>query len=105
MFNVCVVSGVVLSEPKLKSFEGLPQTMFKLGIMLGSYKAGYITVCCPRNLAPVAADYLQRGDRVAVSGIIGRYEYDPEIKPLELVLVAREMELVRKDSPTMGLTA
>ncbi len=105
MFNLCVLSGVVLTEPELKIYDGLRQTMFKLGIMLGPYIAGYILVCCPQNLAPVAADYLKRGDRVAVSGIIGRYEYDPEIKPLELVLVAQELELIRKDSPFLGLKA
>ncbi len=96
---------MVLDEPKLKTYGDHPQTMFKLGIMLGPFKAGYITVCCPKNLAPVAANYLKKGERVAVLGIIGRYEYDPRIKPLELVLVAQELELIRKDSPLLGAKA
>ena len=107
MFNSCVISGVVLTKPELKLYEGHADTVFKLGIMVGSYKAGYITVRCPQKLAEVAANSLHRGDRVAVAGVIGRYEApEAEVQqPLELVFIARDLELIRTDSPTLGLTA
>jgi hypothetical protein len=101
MFNVCVLTGPVLTEPKLTFFEGHADTMFYLGISLGPYKAGVIKVCCGQNLAPVAKDCIHRGDRLAVVGVIGRYVYeDDKIEgPQELVLVAQDFELVRSDSP------
>jgi hypothetical protein len=101
MFNVCVLTGPVLTEPKLTFFEGHPDTMFYLGISLGPYKAGVIKVCCGQKLAPVAENSIRRGDLVAVVGVIGRYVYeDDKLEgPQELVLVAQDFELVRSDSP------
>lgn len=101
MFNVCVLTGPVLTEPKLTFFEGHPDTMFYLGISIGPYKAGVIKVCCGHHLAPVAEDYIRRGDQLAVVGVIGRYVYeDDKLEgPQELVLVAQDFELVRSDSP------
>jgi hypothetical protein len=69
MFNVCVLSGPVLTEPKLTFFEGHPDTIFYLGISIGPYKAGVIKVACGHHLAPVAKDYIHRGDRLAVVGV------------------------------------
>jgi single-stranded DNA-binding protein len=101
MFNVCILTGPVLTEPKLKFFEGQADTMFYIGISLGPYKAGVIRVSCPSKLAPVAEDSIHRGDRVAVVGVIGRYVYEDDKLdvPHELVLVAQDFELVRSDSP------
>ena len=102
MFNVCILTGPVLTEPKLTFFQGHPDTMFYLGISLGPYKAGVILVCCGHHLAPLAEDYFHRGDRVVVMGVLGRYVYeDDKLEgPKELVLIVRDFELVRSDSPT-----
>jgi len=107
MFNTCILSGLVLTEPKFKIHEGFAQAMFGLGIMFGPYKAGCIKVCCPKDLAAVATSSIHRGDRVAVVGAIGHYEYEPweKKRPLELVFVATDLELVRKDSPGQELLA
>jgi hypothetical protein len=101
MFNVCILTGPVLTEPKLTFFEGHPDTIFYLGISIGPYRAGVIKVACGHNLAPVAADYIHRGDRLAVVGVIGRYVYEDDKPegPQELVLAARDFELIRSDSP------
>ena len=101
MFNVCILTGPVLTEPKLTFFEGHPDTIFYLGISIGPYKAGVIKVACGHHLAPVAEAYIHRGDRLAVVGVIGRYVYeDDKLEgPQELVLVARDFELIRSDSP------
>jgi hypothetical protein len=66
MFNFCVLTGPVLTEPKLTFFEGHPDTIFYLGISSGPYKAGVIKVCCGHHLAPVAEDCIHRGDRRAI---------------------------------------
>lgn len=101
MFNVCVLTGPVLTEPKLTFFEGHPDTMFYLGISIGPFEAGVIKVCCGHKLAPIAETSIRRGDLVAVVGVIGRYVYeDDKLEgPYELVLVAQDFELVRSDSP------
>jgi single-strand DNA-binding protein len=72
MFNVCILTGPVLTEPKLTFFEGHPDTIFYLGISFGPYKAGVIKVACGHHLAPVAEAHIHRGDRLAVVGFIGR---------------------------------
>jgi hypothetical protein len=101
MFNVCILTGPVLTEPKLTFFEGHPDTIFYLGISIGPYKAGVIKVACGHHLAPVAEEFIHRGDRLVVVGVLGRYVYeDDKLEgPKELVLVARDFELVRSDSP------
>ncbi len=38
MFNVCILTGPVLTEPKLSFFEGHPDTIFYLGISIGPYR-------------------------------------------------------------------
>lgn len=105
MFNVCVLSGLVLTEPELIYSGAPPEAMFELGIALGPYKAGSIKVNCSRNLAAVAVNAIHRGDRVAVVGIIGRDVYGDEKKegPTELVMVAHDLELVMRTSPSMGM--
>jgi hypothetical protein len=106
MFNSCVISGVVLTEPDLKLYEGHADTVFKLGLMIGQFKAGYVTVRCPQKLAEVASNLLHRGDRVALAGVIGRYEDPAKLQqPFELVFIAQDLELIRPDSPRLGLTA
>ena len=101
MFNLCVLTGPVLTEPKLSFFEGYPNTMFFLGISIGPFRAGVIKVCCGHNLAAIADNFIRKGDWVAVMGVIGRYVYEDEKLegPQQLVLVAQDFELVRDDNP------
>jgi hypothetical protein len=44
MFNVCILTGPVLTEPKLKFFDSQTDTMFYLGISIVPYKGGVIKV-------------------------------------------------------------
>jgi hypothetical protein len=98
MLNVCVLSGLVLTEPKLKFFEGDPITTFDLGINVGPLKAGVIRVCCPPKVAPIAESSISKGDRVAVVGFIGRYMYEEDTLkgPRDLIFLVQDFELVRR---------
>jgi single-stranded DNA-binding protein len=100
MLNVCVLSGPVLTDPEFKSCEGVPFTTFYLGITIGPYKAGVIKVCCHPKMASMAETAISKGDRVAVSGAIGRYEYEDEEPEAaqELALMAQDFELIRTGS-------
>jgi hypothetical protein len=103
LFNFCVLSGLVLTEPMISFFEGHEDAMFFLGIVSGRLKVGSIRVYCPGNLGAITMDSIHLGDRVAIVGIIGQHEYDEKIKwPPELVLVAQGFELVKRDSPGLG---
>ena len=105
MFNYCFVSGLVLTEPEYQLIDKNPQTIFELGIWLGPFRAGIIKVGCFEKLAAIAANAIHRKDRLAVVGAIGQYDYVRGEKkgPHELVLIATDFELVRRNSPAAGL--
>jgi len=105
MFNFCVFSGTVCTEPEIEFFGHDATTTFELAIWIGPFEAGKIRVACYKGLAVAAAKSIHQGDRVAVIGCVSKYlgEDEKATGPHKPELLALDLELVSSDSHFQGL--
>jgi single-stranded DNA-binding protein len=90
MFNFCVVSGRIITEPMLKFYgKDNPVTQFTLEILIANYRWIRIKVRFLGRLAVEVAKHLRLGNRVAVAGFIS---WDIDMN--DLLLDAHEVEVV-----------
>jgi single-strand DNA-binding protein len=103
MFNYCVLSGRVTTDPTLRFFgKDKPVTKFTLEILMGSDRYGRIKVECFDRLAMEAVKLLSMGDRIAIAGFIagGKHRQDNGTYQYELRLVGSGLAPLREDPDT-----
>ena len=99
MFNFCLLSGIVITEPTLRcNRKGDPLTEFTIEIWMRNYRGGIIQVNCLGRLAVGVVKHLAIGDRIAAAGFLTRdiNREDNETYMNELRLAATELEVLRK---------
>jgi hypothetical protein len=94
MFNYCVCSGRIITDPTLRFFgKDSPVTEFTLQILMENHRWGTIKVQTMSRLAMAAAKHLNMGDKVIVVGVIsGGVVFHQDI-----YLLASDLEALRED--------
>jgi single-stranded DNA-binding protein len=100
MFNQCVISGRVCSEPEIDCSKWEDAyCSFKFAFQAWNRPAGTIEVTCLKDVALFADKYLRQGDRVAVAGTLFISQFrsdDGECRKVAEIL-ATALELVKDD--------
>ena len=100
MFNHCVISGRVCSEPELDCSKWHdPYCTFQFLFQAWGRPGGTMEVSCLKDVALFAGKYLHQGDRVAVVGIlyISKVGGDDGKIREEAAMLATALELVKDD--------
>jgi hypothetical protein len=94
MFNYCVLSGRLTTNPTLRFFgKDSPVTEFTLQILMENHRWGTIKVQTLSRLAMAAAKHLNMGDKVIVVGVIS----EGFALRQEIYLLASGLEALRED--------
>jgi hypothetical protein len=93
MFNYCVLSGRVITDPTLRFFgKDSPVTEFTLQILMENQRWGTIKVKTFSRVAMAAVKHLDMGDRVVVAGFLSG-----GVLPQDICLLASDLEALRED--------
>ncbi len=76
MINQCIVTGNLGDDPKVfYSPDGNPVTSFNIAFQSGKKKTCWIKCVTFHKLAEICAQYLHKGARIAISGILDQNKW------------------------------
>jgi single-strand DNA-binding protein len=100
MLNQCVLTGNLGADPEVfYSAEGNQVVSFNLAFMGPKRKTGWIRVACFGRLAEVAEEYLHKGARIGVIGILdhNRWQTEEGVTKSSFQLLANSIEFIKTD--------
>jgi single-strand DNA-binding protein len=108
MINTSTLVGNLGADPEVRyTNDGEPVTSFNLAFNSGKKeKANWIRVVCFKKLAETASEWLQKGDKIAVTGILDQNTWTNQQNEQKSViqLIGRNIEFIKlkKGNQTNG---
>jgi len=103
--NICVITGNLGEDPEIAFADNEKQiTTFSLAFKSGKDKTSWIKVSCFNRLAEVAAEYLHKGAKVAVTATLEQSKWKNEAGEPRSVhrLLANTIEFIKVDGKADG---
>ena len=100
MLNQCVLTGNLGADPEVRySAEGNPVVTFNLAFTGAKKVTGWIKVVCFGRLAEVVEEYLHKGARIGIIGILDqhKWETDEGVTRSMFQLIANNIEFIKTD--------
>ena len=100
MLNQLILAGNLGGDPEVfYSSEGTPIAAFSMAFRSYGDKTNWIRVSCNNRLAEIVQQFLHKGARVAVSGILDQKKWEGEdgISRSSFRLLANNIEFIKTD--------
>lgn len=100
MFNICVLTGLVITIPTLTYFRGeTPVTDFEMDILVDQLRMGQITVSCSDREAMRTVKYVSKGIIVVAAGfMIASQRPDADgVWRKKMILKASDVEVLDRE--------
>jgi single-strand DNA-binding protein len=100
MLNQCVLVGNLGDDPAVFfTHEGSPITSFNIAFQSSPKKTGWIKITCFNKLGEIAAKYLTKGSRVAVTGVLDQHKWqtDDGQNRSTFQIIATNLEFIKVD--------
>jgi single-strand DNA-binding protein len=100
MLNQSVLTGNLGADPEVfYSSEGSPVTSFNLAFQSSKKKTGWIKIVCFNRLAEVASQFLHKGARIGISGILDQHKWtgDDGQNRSTFQIIANSIEFIKTD--------
>lgn len=100
MINECILTGNLGGDPEIfYSSEGNPVASFNLAFQSTKKKTSWIKVVAFQKLADIVSQYLHKGARIAVVGILdqNKWETDDGQNRSTFQVIANNIEFIKTD--------
>ncbi len=100
MLNNCILTGNLGADPEIfYSQEGEPIASFNLAFKSSKKKTNWIKIICFKKLAEIVDEYLHKGARIAIVGILDqeKWETNEGEKKSSFKIIANTIEFIKTD--------
>lgn len=100
MLNQVVLTGNLGADPEMRySAEGNPVATFNIAFSSGRDKTGWIKAVCFGRLAEVCEEFLHKGARVGLLGILQQHKWETEdgVQRSTFQVIANSIEFIKTD--------